>query len=67
MANWEANRTKPGLEFMPAIIRFLGYNPVPPGKAWAERLLQCRTALGITQKEDAKRISVDASTLARWS
>lgn len=45
--NWVANRTKPSLEYMPAIIRFLGYNPVPPGNGWAERLVQCRTALGI--------------------
>lgn len=66
VANWEANRTKPSLEYMPAIIRFLGYNPLPPGNGWAERLVQCRTALGITQKEAARRIGVDASTLARW-
>jgi transcriptional regulator with XRE-family HTH domain len=66
VANWEANRTKPSLEYMPAIIRFLGYNPVPPGNAWAERLVQCRTALGITQKEAASQIGVDACTLARW-
>jgi len=66
VANWEANRTKPSLEYMPAIIRFLGYNPVPPGNGWAKRLVQCRTALGITQKEAARRMGVDASTLARW-
>jgi transcriptional regulator with XRE-family HTH domain len=66
IANWEANRTKPSLEYMPAIVRFLGYNPAPQGTGWAERLVQCRTALGITQKEAAERIGVDASTLARW-
>lgn len=66
VANWEANRTNPSLEFMPAIIRFLGYSPVPPGNGWAERLVRCRTALGITQKEAARRIGADAGTLARW-
>ena len=30
IANWEGNRRKPGVEYMPAIIRFLGYNPLPP-------------------------------------
>ena len=30
--NWETNFSKPSLEYMPAIIQFLGYNPVPPGK-----------------------------------
>jgi transcriptional regulator with XRE-family HTH domain len=64
--NWESNRTKPGLEYMPAIIRFLGYNPLPPSDGWADRLVQCRTALGLTQSESAKRIGVDACTLARW-
>jgi DNA-binding XRE family transcriptional regulator len=28
--NWENNRSKPALEFMPTIITFLGYNPPPP-------------------------------------
>jgi len=64
--NWETNRTKPGLEYMPAIIAFLGYNPLPPPEAWADRLVQCRIVLGLTQKDSAKRIGVDPSTLARW-
>jgi transcriptional regulator with XRE-family HTH domain len=64
--NWEGNHGKPGLQYMPAIIRFLGYNLLPPGKGWAERLVQCRTMLGISQKESAARIGVDQGTLARW-
>jgi site-specific DNA recombinase len=64
--NWETNRTKPGLVFIPAIIRFLGYNPFPPPDGWPDRLVQCRTILGLSQKESAKRIGVDQSTLARW-
>jgi CheY-like chemotaxis protein len=31
---------------MPAIIRLLGYDPLPIGRNWAERLVVCRTALG---------------------
>jgi hypothetical protein len=54
------------VEFMPAIIRFLGYNPLPPGTSRAERLISCRTAMGITQGESACRIGVDQGTLARW-
>ena len=61
-----ANRTKPDFAYMPAIIRFLGYNPQPPTTGWAEPLVQSRTALGLSQKEAAKRTDVDASTLARW-
>jgi transcriptional regulator with XRE-family HTH domain len=66
ITNWEGNRSKPGLKYMPAIFRFLGYNPLPPGDGWAERLVQCRTMLGISQKEAAGRIGVDQCTLARW-
>ncbi len=66
IANWEANRSKPGVSHMPSIIRFLGYNPFPPGKKWSERLVQCRTVLGLSQSESAARLGVDASTLARW-
>jgi transcriptional regulator with XRE-family HTH domain len=66
LANWENSRTKPGVEYMPAIIRFLGYNTLPPGDSWSERLIQGRTALGLSQKESAKRIGIDQSTLARW-
>jgi transcriptional regulator with XRE-family HTH domain len=51
---------------MPAILRFLGYNPLPPGRTWAERLVNARTALGLSQKESAQKIGVDQGTLARW-
>jgi transcriptional regulator with XRE-family HTH domain len=54
------------VEFRPAIIQFLGYNPLPPGRTWAERLVDGRSALALSRKESAKRIGVDPSTLARW-
>jgi transcriptional regulator with XRE-family HTH domain len=34
--------------------------------SWADHLVQCRTALGLSQKEAARRLGVDSSTLARW-
>ena len=66
IVNWESGRSEPGHNYMPAIIRFLGYNPLPPAKTWAGRLVSSRTALGLSQKQAAKRMGVDASTLARW-
>jgi transcriptional regulator with XRE-family HTH domain len=65
LRNWEASRTKSTLEFMPAIIRFLGYSP-PPATSWAERLVSGRRVLGISQKESTNRIGVDPCTLVRW-
>ncbi|MGA2713568.1 MAG: recombinase family protein [Bryobacteraceae bacterium] len=66
IANWEANRSKPGLLYMPAIIRFLGYNPLRVPTTWAERLAHARTLLGMSQRVAAAQIGVDQSTLARW-
>lgn len=66
IANWEGNRSKPGVQYMPAIIRFLGYNPLPRANGWADRLVQCRTILGLSQQQAAQRIGVDLCTLARW-
>ncbi len=64
--NWEGNRSKPAVQYMPAIIRFLGYNPLPPANGWSGRLVQCRIVLGLSQEESAARIGVDPCTLARW-
>jgi site-specific DNA recombinase len=66
IVNWECNHGTPEVRYMPAIIDFLGYNPLPLATNWAERLLRHRTTLGLTQGESARRIGVDQSTLARW-
>ena len=66
ICNWEINRTKPGFEYMPAIMEFLGYNPLPPKDDWAGRLVQGRTALGLSQEQAAQKLRVDPCTLARW-
>jgi transcriptional regulator with XRE-family HTH domain len=63
---WEANTSQPDLKYMPAIIRFLGYNPLPPANCWGERLVRQRATLGLSQKDAAKRLGVDPGTLARW-
>jgi transcriptional regulator with XRE-family HTH domain len=64
--NWEGNWSRPEIRYMPAIIRFLGYDPLPAANTLAERLVRHRTGLGLSQKEAAGRIGVDASTLAKW-
>ena len=64
--NWEANTSTPEIRYMPAIIRFLGYNPLPAATAWGDRLVRQRTSLGLSQKESAGRIGVDPGTLAKW-
>jgi site-specific DNA recombinase len=63
---WEGNYAAPEAKYMPAIMNFLGYNPLPAATNWAERLVRHRITLGLTQQESARRIGVDQSTLARW-
>ncbi len=36
---------------LPAIIRFLGYNPIPRGKTVGQRVRRTRQALGLSQKK----------------
>lgn len=64
--NWEASTARPEIRYMPAIIRFLGYNPLPEAKSPAGQLVRHRTTLGLSQKEAAQRLGIDPGTLARW-
>jgi DNA-binding transcriptional regulator YiaG len=66
VTNWEVNASQPESRLMPAIIRFLGYNPLAEAKTWGERLVRHRNTLGISRGEAARRIGVDPGTLARW-
>ena len=63
--NWENNATTPVFPHWPAVIGFLGYNPLPKPQTLAEQLAQARRIQGLSQKEMAKRLGVDPSTLAR--
>ncbi|MGC9998475.1 MAG: recombinase family protein [Bryobacteraceae bacterium] len=66
IVNWEANAVVPEVRFMPAIIRFLGYSPLPEANTLAQQLVRHRTTLGMSQKEAALMFGVDTGTLARW-
>lgn len=48
------------------MIKALDRNLLPWANGWGERLVRHRTTLGLSQKELARRIGVDSSTLARW-
>ena len=61
--NWEANASKPEVRYTPAIIRLLGYNPLPEGTTLGEQLVRQHTTLGFPQKRVAGRLGVDP---ARW-
>lgn len=64
--NWENRRAKPELRFLPAVIAFLGYNPLSRPTTLAERLVLHRRSRGWSQKRLADELDVDPTTLARW-
>lgn len=65
--NWERNRSSPALRFIPRIIEFLGYTPdgTEP-ETLGQRIVAWRRLRGITQKELARRLRVDPSTIGSW-
>jgi transcriptional regulator with XRE-family HTH domain len=69
VTNWEKNYTAPQLYLIPRVIQFLGYDPVEDDSdslSLGERVVRVRQRLGITQKDLARRLGVDPSTLAHW-
>lgn len=66
ITNWERNATEPELRFMPTIIDFLGAYHEPRPDSLPRRLVAARRAMGLSQREAARRMGVDPSTLARW-
>jgi transcriptional regulator with XRE-family HTH domain len=66
VTNWEKNRTNPTLHLLPKISAFLGYDPISTEtKQLDQMLLRYRKSRGVTQKELAKKIGIDLTTLSR--
>ena len=66
ICNWEINRTSPQLRFIPKIIAFLGYSRYNTQcGTLGKRIVACRRLMGLSQKELAPRLGVEASTLGR--
>ena len=51
---------------MPALLRFLGYEPLPEPKTLPERLLAKRRAMGWSIRETARQVGVDPTTWRDW-
>ena len=66
VTNWEKHRTQPTLRALPKTVAYLGYDPMPAGTTrLGEMLLRYRKSRGVTQKELAKQIGIDPTTLSR--
>jgi transcriptional regulator with XRE-family HTH domain len=64
--NWEKGRTVPKVYRLPAIIRFLGYNPLPEPQTISQRLVAKRLERGWSRKVAACHLGIDVSTLKDW-
>ena len=64
--NWEKGHTKPPVESLPALMRFLGYDPFPEAASLSERLLARRRAMGWSIRKAAAQLGVDPSAWHDW-
>lgn len=65
--NWEVGQTKPAIQFIPALVAFLGYDPEPVEMGTlAGRLVAKRRELGLSQREAARYLAIDPGTWAGW-
>ena len=66
ITNRERNAAVPTVRYMPAIIRLLGYDPLPRAVSLPERLVSARKRLGLSQRKMAEQLGVDPCTLRNW-
>lgn len=68
LTNWEVNRRKPAVGFLPRIISFLGYDPTAPGpdSELAQQLAAVRRSRGLSQRELGRLLGIDEGTVRLW-
>lgn len=67
VTNWEGHASQPPIQYIPAIIRFLDYDPFAlPTALFPECLTAARRAHGMTQKQLASTLGVDPTTIRDW-
>ncbi len=66
IANWEKDRTCPAVRYLPRLIGYLEYNPLPKPQTIGEQLRAKRQALGLSCKRLARMIGVDGGMLQQY-
>ena len=64
--NWELGWAEPGLRHMPAVLAFLGYDPVRQPATIGEQLRVKRRALGMTQQDAARLLGMSRESIVNW-
>lgn len=65
LENWEKNRTRVAVRFYPALIAFLGYNPLPEPRTRGEAVRRQRMTLGLSLERLAMMARVYPTTVCR--
>ncbi len=60
---WESNKSRPQIQFVPAIIKFLDYDPIPLPDSPRQTLVCYRQIHGVSQRALAKKIGVNAKAI----
>ena len=60
---WEKDQKIPFPRYYPAIIRFVGYNPLQEPQSEGAQLKHKRLTLGLTSQQMAERLGIDQGTL----
>ena len=60
---WESNESRPQIQFIPAIIEFLSYNPLQLPDSPSKRLIFYREVLGLSQRKLANRTGIDPKAI----
>ena len=63
IVNWEKNRTEISTRFVPAIIQWLGYDPLPPPSTLGSWITIERTRRGFARRALAAALGWDESTI----
>jgi hypothetical protein len=60
---WEKDKKRPFPRYYPAIIEWLGYDPLPEPKTEGARLRHDRLTRGLTSQQMADKMGIDQGTL----
>lgn len=60
---WTANRKEVHLKFIPNVIAWLGYNPLPNPKSLGGRLRRKRVSAGMSQEELGRVLRIRSATI----
>lgn len=66
VVNWEKNRTTVGARFVPAIIEWLGYDPLPRASSFGSWIAVERIRRGLARRALADALGWDESTVRRY-